>query len=569
MTGTVIYCTLFCILCCLVISLCGIIAWQVFRKIQRKESTDGGYSSGGGAGGYAGRRSGDGSSQDGGGSGESNGNNGAKGNAQANGHNSPETKVRSGIPDIPPPPKDNVVPAESPTSTDTSPSTKATGTVQKTKGLLSIVKKHYTKITNAMTLSEKYPLPTKKDKYKSHCELQKRVLKGISALFDTMKPNESKLVGQALCKYEFYASNNHPSSAKSLLKTPKGPSGNGQHTTEIMLINQDCFKVAVEAQKQGFNSVVLNYGNCNNAGGGWQKGSFAQEEHLVRMSSYILSTSSAGPIRQGHNAKYTGPMWWPKKVNNGKYTVQYHTNTNAQGSTDFGYNFGKQFWDTQQSAKTKPPDIFPYESRWADINKDGITEKHDKNGLIYSPEVLVLAETDYDKNRDSTTHEVQGDITKSPVKPVPIDRLCTVACIAKAAFDFKKGNAQVAFNTAGGKTHAHAQAMLKTNKVWKIMLNRFLAVLEVAKEKKHDVVVLGPIGCGVFANDPWSIAKIMEEAIKRYDGHFKHVFITNLCFTPKDTNCYKTFEGVFKDPKGHFSSKFTSIPDGDMTKIGW
>lgn len=44
-------------------------------------------------------------------------------------------------------------------------------------------------------------------------------------------------------------------------------------------------------------------------------------------------------------------------------------------------------------------------------------------------------------------------------------------------------------------------------------------------DSKVDTLVLGAWGCGVFANDPYTIANEIKDAINKYGGHYKNIFI--------------------------------------------
>ena len=65
------------------------------------------------------------------------------------------------------------------------------------------------------------------------------------------------------------------------------------------------------------------------------------------------------------------------------------------------------------------------------------------------------------------------------------------------------------------------------------MTAKIEAVFKIAAEYKHDALVLGAFGCGVFRNPPEEVANIFDGAIKKYGGHFKKIVFAILDRSPK------------------------------------
>eukprot|EP01083_Nonionella_stella_P240615 841029_1 len=62
-----------------------------------------------------------------------------------------------------------------------------------------------------------------------------------------------------------------------------------KNNKNIFTINADCIDVGCLLQNRGYNPIILNMANENHAGGGWERGSGAQEENIFRRTSYVAS----------------------------------------------------------------------------------------------------------------------------------------------------------------------------------------------------------------------------------------------------------------------------------------
>lgn len=120
-------------------------------------------------------------------------------------------------------------------------------------------------------------------------------------------------------------------------------------------------------------------------------------------------------------------------------------------------------------------------------------EKHYINGLyahdmIYSPNVLFI--------RDSEHHLVA---------PVPVDVITSAAVNLK---DLKSKNLTDEINIAE-----------------LVMKERIERIIALAKHENVDVLILGAFGCGVFGNNPFTIAGIFKEVLSNpsYKNAFKEV----------------------------------------------
>ncbi len=79
-------------------------------------------------------------------------------------------------------------------------------------------------------------------------------------------------------------------------------------------------------------------------------------------------------------------------------------------------------------------------------------------------------------------------------------------------------------------------------------------ILDIAADKKHEVLILGAWGCGVFNNDPENVAKDFKTLIEDYfKGVFREVIFAIPSGAPgtvagASTGNYKVFESVFNGP---------------------
>ena len=79
----------------------------------------------------------------------------------------------------------------------------------------------------------------------------------------------------------------------------------------------------------------------------------------------------------------------------------------------------------------------------------------------------------------------------------------------------------------------------KLNEVFR---KRMLQVLRLMAFKGHRTIVLGAWGCGAFGNDPWTVAKMFEEALKVHPYFDEVVFAI---YDAPDSDVYRAFEKTF------------------------
>ena len=75
---------------------------------------------------------------------------------------------------------------------------------------------------------------------------------------------------------------------------------------------------------------------------------------------------------------------------------------------------------------------------------------------------------------------------------------------------------------------------------------RIERILEVAKKKGCEVLILGAFGCGAFANPPEIVAKVFKEALEIYGKYFETVEFAVYC-AEEETRNYKIFKEVLEE----------------------
>ena len=89
----------------------------------------------------------------------------------------------------------------------------------------------------------------------------------------------------------------------------------------------------------------------------------------------------------------------------------------------------------------------------------------------------------------------------------------------------------------------------KNISVFELMLvfsARIERILEVAKKKGVEVLILGAFGCGAFANPPEIVAKAFKEALAEYGKYFETVEFAVYC-SKEETQNYRVFKEVLND----------------------
>lgn len=76
------------------------------------------------------------------------------------------------------------------------------------------------------------------------------------------------------------------------------------YTLETDCINADCAEVAENMVKEGLNVAILNLASAYSPGGGYHRGTSAQEESLCQTSTLSVSLYQFGDPKQSHIASY-------------------------------------------------------------------------------------------------------------------------------------------------------------------------------------------------------------------------------------------------------------------------
>lgn len=81
-------------------------------------------------------------------------------------------------------------------------------------------------------------------------------------------------------------------------------------------------------------------------------------------------------------------------------------------------------------------------------------------------------------------------------------------------------------------------------KLFDIYKKRMNRILDIARDAKSEVIILGAFGCGAFANPPELVAKAMHVAIDEYKYDFETIEIAVYC-SPRDSFNYEVFAKEF------------------------
>lgn len=95
---------------------------------------------------------------------------------------------------------------------------------------------------------------------------------------------------------------------------------------------------------------------------------------------------------------------------------------------------------------------------------------------------------------------------------------------------------------------AREEIRVNDSKLKEIHAKRMRRILEIARAKKVEVLVLGAFGCGAFENNPYLVVEGIYEAIKEYRRCFEIIEFAVYC-TPRDTRNYTVFNDFLKSNK--------------------
>ena len=87
---------------------------------------------------------------------------------------------------------------------------------------------------------------------------------------------------------------------------------------------------------------------------------------------------------------------------------------------------------------------------------------------------------------------------------------------------------------------------ISTFELMLIFSARIERILEVAKKKGVEVLILGAFGCGAFANPPEIVAGVFKEALEEYGKYFETVEFAVYC-SKEETQNYRVFKEILKD----------------------
>lgn len=127
---------------------------------------------------------------------------------------------------------------------------------------------------------------------------------------------------------------------------------------------------------------------------------------------------------------------------------------------------------------------------------------------VYSPSVPFIRDTEFRKT----------------------DRVRKLACLAIAAIRHPELDSKDQYALAHDK---------------ELMRLKIEAVFHIAAEHKHDALVLGAFGCGVFCNPPEQVALLFKEAIVQYGHSFSQIVFAVLD-TSDTKNLFKLFQRVLE-----------------------
>lgn len=129
--------------------------------------------------------------------------------------------------------------------------------------------------------------------------------------------------------------------------------------------------------------------------------------------------------------------------------------------------------------------------------------------VVYSPTVVICKDNDY-------------NLLKDPVQ---------VSCLAVAALR----HPQVKYS---GKLELYRKDEDRA-----IMRQKIEAIFQIAIINKHDSLVLGALGCGVFANPVHDVVELFREMVVKYGKHFRLIsFAVLVCKNSDKFNleCFET-----------------------------
>lgn len=174
------------------------------------------------------------------------------------------------------------------------------------------------------------------------------------------------------------------------------------------------------------------------------------------------------------------------------------------------------------------------------------------NEAVYSPEVTVL------KSSESDGWQLY------PAEQRPV--LAFVACpglrypelVDEADFlSMEHGCGIHAYSEERRRSSEAYEPRLKEEDVT-ILKEKIGIILQIAKQYKHDAIVLGALGCGAWRNPPKHVAEIFKSVLEAYEGMTPYRVVFAILSTPDDTYIVRrrmdgrkstcdVFEDVFRE----------------------
>lgn len=118
------------------------------------------------------------------------------------------------------------------------------------------------------------------------------------------------------------------------------------------------------------------------------------------------------------------------------------------------------------------------------------------------------------------------------------DKWYKVNVITSAAPNLRQ-NPSNAMNTGDG----NKKADINRDELLSLLEKRIHRILEIARGKGNEVIILGAFGCGAFINPPQVVAEAMKSEVEKFRNHFDTIEVAVYCPRYDDTN-YQVFKRV-------------------------
>ena len=173
------------------------------------------------------------------------------------------------------------------------------------------------------------------------------------------------------------------------------------------------------------------------------------------------------------------------------------------------------------------------------------------SGLYFNLSTPLMREGFYNPHRKSQDPLHNDDIIYTPdvivfksdtATPVllPEEDWFSVDVITCAAPNLREQPSN-SYNSGDGRK----AVKLKDSELMKLHEKRLRRILDVAVREGDEVVILGAFGCGVFLNNPETVARAARNVIPDYLHAFKTIEYAVYC-SPRDDQNYRAFERVLR-----------------------